>query len=124
MHVDINNLAGGAMAERINRELQKVAENVMDPNTKAESVRTVTISIKIKPNEARQIGTTDIDVKSSLAPAKGVPTQFIFDYDTEGNAVMKELSLSNDKNQLALNNSGEVVDGTGEAARSNVVGFR
>lgn len=124
MHVDINNLAGGAMAERINRELQKVAENVMDPNTKAEATRTVTISIKIKPNESRQIGTTDIDVKSSLAPAKGVPTQFIFDYDTEGNAVVKELNLSNDKNQLALNNSGEVVDGTGDATHSNVVGFR
>ncbi|MGG1673295.1 hypothetical protein ACIFOE_22190 [Paenibacillus sp. NRS-1783] len=50
MKVDISNLAGRAMAERINRELKKVAENVMDPNTKAEAVRTVTVTIKIKPN--------------------------------------------------------------------------
>lgn len=121
MQVDINNLAGGAMAERINRELQKVAENVMDPNTKAEAVRTVTVSIKIKPNDARQIGTTDIDVKSSLAPAKGVPTSFVFDFDKEGKAVMKELSLSGDRNQLAVNDQGTVVDGTGEVPLQNVV---
>lgn len=114
MLININNLAGGAMAERINRELLKVAENVMDPNTKAEAVRTVTISIKIKPNEARQIGITDIDVKSSLAPAKGVPTSFVFDYDKDGKAVMKELNTGNDRDQLAFNDSGKVVDGTGE----------
>lgn len=115
MQVDINNLAGGAMAERINRELQKVAENVMDPNTKADAVRTVTISIKIKPNEARQMGVSDIEVKSSLAPAKGVPTAFVFDYDREGKAVLKELKTGNDQNQLAMNDNGAVVDGTGES---------
>ncbi|MNO15492.1 hypothetical protein D3C76_51580 [compost metagenome] len=123
MHIDINNLAGGAMAERINRELQKVAENVLDPNTKAEAVRTVTISIKIKPNDARQIGSSDIDVKSSLASAKGVPTQFVFDFDKEGKAVMKELNLSKDPNQMALNDTGEVVDGTGASPNGKVVGL-
>lgn len=123
MQVDINNLAGGAMAERINRELNKVAENVLDPNTKAEAVRTVTISIKIKPNEARQIGQTDIEVKSSLAPAKGVPTQFVFDFDREGNAVLKELNLSNDRDQMALNDAGDVVDGTGTSPNGKVVGM-
>ena len=123
MKVDINNLAGGAMAERINRELAKVAENVMDPNTKAEAVRTVTITLKIKPNEARQMGQTDIEVKSSLAPAKGVPTQFVFDFDKEGKAVMKELNLSNDRDQMAMNDNGEVVDGTGATPNPKVVGL-
>jgi hypothetical protein len=121
MNVDINNLAGGAMAERINRELKKVAENVMDPNTKADAVRTVTVQIKIKPNEARQIGNTEIEVKSSLAPAKGVPTQFVFDFDRDGKAVMKELNLSSDQNQMAMNDAGEVVDGTG--SNPKVVGL-
>jgi hypothetical protein len=121
MNIDINNLAGGAMAERINRELQKVAENVLDPNTKAEAVRTVTVSIKIKPNDARQIGSTDIDVKSSLAPAKGVPTSFVFDFDKEGKAVMKELQIGTDKNQLGFTDSGNVVDGVGESVESRKV---
>lgn len=121
MNVDIEKLAGGAMAERINRELQKVAENIMDPNTKADAVRTLTISIKIKPNETRQMGAAEIEVKSSLVPAKGVPTMFVFDFDKEGKAVMKELSTGNDRDQLAFNDSGHVVDGTGENVGSNKV---
>lgn len=124
MNVDIANLAGGAMAERINRELQKLAENVMDPNTRADAVRTLTISIKIKPNEARQLGAADIEVKSSLVPAKGVPTAFVFDFDKDGKAIMKELNTGNDRNQLAMNDNGAVVDGTGESVEnSKVVGM-
>ncbi|MGG4096175.1 replication terminator protein [Paenibacillus lautus] len=121
MNVDIAKLAGGAMQERINRELKKVAENILDPNTKADAVRTVTISIKIKPNEARQMASSDIEVKSSLAPAKGVPTAFIFDYDKEGKAVMKELSTGQDRDQLAMNDAGEIVDGVGEMPSPKVV---
>lgn len=124
MNVDIAKLAGGAMQERINRELKKVAENILDPNTKADAVRTVTISIKIKPNEARQMASSDIEVKSSLAPAKGVPTAFIFDYDKEGKAVMKELSTGQDRDQLAMNDAGEIVDGVGETPSAKVVNGR
>ncbi|CAM3318854.1 MULTISPECIES: replication terminator protein [Paenibacillus] len=121
MNVDIAKLAGGALAERVNRELKKVAENILDPNTKADAVRTVTISIKIKPNEARQMAASDIEVKSSLAPAKGVPTAFIFDYDRDGKAVVKELNTGHDRDQLAFNDAGEVVDGVGEPPTSKVV---
>ncbi|WP_082112456.1 hypothetical protein [Paenibacillus sp. DMB20] len=124
MNVDIAKLAGGAMQERINRELKKVAENILDPNTKADAVRTVTISIKIKPNEARQMASSDIEVKSSLAPAKGVPTAFIFDYDKEGKAVIKELSTGQDRDQLAMNDAGEIVDGVGETPSPKVVNGR
>lgn len=113
MQMDVNNIAGGAMAEKINIELRKLAENVMDPNTKAEAVRTVTISIKIKPNETRQIGASEISVKSNLAPSKGIPTSFMFDYDNDGKAVMKEL-MTKDPNQLIVNNDGDVADATGK----------
>lgn len=124
MNVDIAKLGGGALGERFNRELQKLANNVMDPNTKAEAVRTVTVSIKIKPNATRQVGDADIEVKSSLAPATGVPTSFVFDYDKDGSAVIKELNTSPDRDQLAISDSGKVVDGTGEeATNSKVVGM-
>lgn len=117
--IDINSIGGGALAEKVNIELRKLAENVLDPNTKAEAVRTLTIQIKIKPNETRQIGTSEIIVKSSLVPSKGIPTMFVFDYDREGKAVTKELQ-NHDRNQLQVNNDGEVTDGTG-APVSNVV---
>ena len=117
MEISIDQLAGGGLTERINRELAKVAENVLDPNTKADAVRTLTITLKIKPDENRQVGTAEFAVKSSLVPAKGLPSAFVFDFDNEGKAVMKELNLSKDRNQSALADNGEVVDGTGAPLR-------
>lgn len=114
MEINLNELAGGGLSDRINRELQKVAENVLDPNTKADAVRTLTITLKIKPNENRQVGTAEFVVKSALVPPKGLPSMFVFDYDSEGKAVLAELKTGNDPNQTAMNDSGEVVDGTGK----------
>lgn len=115
MEVDINALSGGALAEKVNIELRKIAENVLDPNTKPDAVRTLTVTIKIKPNETRQIGAADIQVKSSLAPSRGIPTSFVFDFDHDGKAVLKELtSGATDPNQLQIGNDGAVADGIGK----------
>jgi len=112
MQVDINSLSGGALTEKVNIELRKLAENVLDPNTKPDAVRTLTIQIKVKPNENRQVGTSEMTVKSQLAPSKGIPTSFVFDFDAEGKAVMQEL-ITGDRNQLIINNNGDVSDDTG-----------
>lgn len=114
MNIDFNTLSGGALAEKLNIELQKLAANILDPNTEAKATRSVTVKITIKPNEKRQIGESDISVTSAPAPAKAIPTSFIFDWDRDGKAVMKELVTdAQDKDQLAFNNAGETMDGTG-----------
>jgi hypothetical protein len=110
--ISIDTIAGGALVEKLNIELRKLAENVQDPNTKAETVRTVTVTLKIKPDETRQIGATEINVKSSLAPSKGIPTSFVFDFDHEGNAVMKELQ-ARERNQMIIDDQGDVADDVG-----------
>lgn len=111
--LSIDKLAGGALAEKLNIELRKLAENVKDPNTKADAVRTVTVTIKVKPDENRQFSTTEISTKSTLAPAKGIATNFIFDFTKEGKAVVKEL-ITNDPNQLVINNGGNVATPDGK----------
>lgn len=121
--ISIDSIAGGALVEKLNIELRRLAENVQDPNTKADAVRTVTIQIRVKPDETRQIGSTEISVKSSLAPSKGIPTSFVFDLDNEGNAVVKEL-LTRDKNQMIMNDQGEVADATGEPLKVVAGKFR
>lgn len=112
MPISIDTMAGGALVEKLNIELRKLAENVKDPNTNAGTARTITVSIKVKPDETRQLGVTEISVKSSLAPARGIPTSFVFDFDREGKAVMKEL-LSQEQNQLRVDDEGEVTDHVG-----------
>lgn len=110
--ISIDTIAGGALAEKLNIELRKLAENVQDPNTKAEVVRTVTVTLKIKPDETRQLGATEINVKSSLAPSRGIPTSFVFDFDHDGKAVMQELK-SRDRNQMMVDNDGDLADDVG-----------
>lgn len=115
MNININELSGGALSEKVNIELRKLAANVLDPNTEAKATRTMTIKITIKPNEKRQVGDVDISVTSSPAPAKAIPTSFIFDFDKDGSAVVKELVTdAQDVNQMAFNNQGDVTDGAGQ----------
>ena len=111
--ISIDQLAGGGASERIQRELNKIAENVLDPNTKADATRTLTIQLTIKPNKQRQVGDAELVVKSSLASAAGLPTSFIFDWDKDGKPVMAEMNTGKDPNQTAISDKGEVVDGIG-----------
>lgn len=119
--ISLDSIAGGGLAEKLNIELRKLAENVLDPNTKATASRTVTATITFKPNETRQLGAAEISVKSSLAPSNGIPTSFVFDFDSDGKAVVKEL-MTRDPNQLIINNAGSIADATGQPLQNVVNG--
>ena len=66
--------ANGAFTSQINRELEKVTENIQDPNTDATAKRRITVVIEFKPNDARNFVTTGVQAKSTLAPALGAVT--------------------------------------------------
>lgn len=83
--------AGGAMAEKLNAELQNVLNNIADPNTDHKKARKVQMTMTLKANENRGLATVVVDVKSTLAPSKGVETQMLIDFDVTGNVVGAEL---------------------------------
>lgn len=66
----IETVAGGSVPERFEAELEKVIENVMDPNTKPDAQRRIRIDVKIKPTEDRSNGTVSVEVSSKLAGQK------------------------------------------------------
>lgn len=127
--LDLNTIAGGALAEKLAIEFQRVAQNIADPNTKAEAVRSVTVVIKIKPDETREIAVSEINCSSKIAPAKGIPTKFIIDQDNNGQAVIAELA-SGTKNQMMIDLDGDLADDRGNkvqaetAQNDKVVAFR
>lgn len=82
-------LAGGAVIEALDYELQRALDNIIDPNTKAEAVRTVTLQIKIKPNDARSKAAVSFIAKSTLQPAQAVDTD-VYIFDQKGHAVATE----------------------------------
>lgn len=73
-HMDMEKFANGAFTSQINRELEKVTENIQDPNTDATAKRRITVVIEFKPNDARNFVTTGVQAKSTLAPALGAVT--------------------------------------------------
>jgi hypothetical protein len=73
-HVSLISLSNGAGVEMFNRELEKVLENICDPNTKATAAREITLKVTFKPNEDREVGVVDISSSAKLAPVKSVGT--------------------------------------------------
>lgn len=73
-HMNMEEFANGALTQQINRELEKVTENVQDPNTDAKAKRRITVTIDFKPNEARDFVPVGVRANSTLAPALGAVT--------------------------------------------------
>lgn len=48
-HFDLEKFAGGSFSAQVNRELEKVTNNIQDPNTDATAVRKITVTISLKP---------------------------------------------------------------------------
>ncbi|MDZ5712265.1 replication terminator protein [Jeotgalibacillus haloalkalitolerans] len=126
--IDFNSFADGAASEKINREIQRVLENIDDPNTDHKAKRTVTLTLTMTADEKRELVTTDVQVKSKLAPAKSVGSTLILGHDN-GKVVGAELK-SGAKGQTYWNEDGELAEDTGEviedeeAGEEKVVDFR
>jgi len=65
--VTLTTLAGGGAVELFEHEFKKVLANILDPNTDAESKRSVTLEVVIEPHESRESGAIVVKVKSKLA---------------------------------------------------------
>lgn len=110
--IKLESLADGSISERFKQELDKVLANIADPNTTAKTVRKITVSLSIKPNENRETAEVSIQATSTLAPAKEVMTTFIMDRDNDGKVVGAELR-SGQRGQTYLDDDGDLADDTG-----------
>jgi hypothetical protein len=82
----LDELMDGALTERFNREMDRVLQNVFDPNTDPEAKRQIQIIIEIAPNETRDAAKFKVDVKSETAPP--VPmVQMCFLYQNDSGTV-------------------------------------
>ena len=72
--VTLTNLADGAALELFQEALTSVLRNISDPNTDAGAVREITLKVKIKANEERQVGDVSVSAAAKLASLKGVKT--------------------------------------------------
>ena len=73
-HIDLEQFAGGKLSVQLNKALEKITENVQDPNTDAQKVRKINVSISFRPNDERNFVATTAETKLSLAPELGATT--------------------------------------------------
>ncbi|MCB5934465.1 replication terminator protein [Caldibacillus thermoamylovorans] len=90
--LQLSQLANGAIQEKLDYQLEKVFENIHDPNTKAEAKRTITIKLEFVPDENRQTIKVNCDMSHNLANVKGVSMTVLTGKDlSNGKIEAKEL---------------------------------
>lgn len=80
-YINLETLAGGAFAEKLNEALKQVAENIQNQNTDATAKRGITVNIKFAPNKTRQLVNTSISVTTKLAATEAIDTQMVMGFD-------------------------------------------
>lgn len=67
----LDTVCNGAARELFQQELDRVLRNVLDPNTKAEEKRSITLTLTMHPSEDRDSIKMVLDSKAVLAPNRG-----------------------------------------------------
>lgn len=110
--LDLQTFAGGALAEKLQVELEKVYANIADENTDPKRKRKVTVTLTIQGNEKRDLAEVFLEVKSTLAPMIGTSTDVMIGMQN-GKVVGKELR-SGIPGQMYIDDQAEVRTDTGE----------
>lgn len=126
ININLEDLANGAVKEKLSHALAEVANNIMDQNTDATKARKVTLVISMKPDEMREVISTTVDVKTTLTPEVGVGTTLLVGKD-KGQPVINELK-SGIRGQEYIDDNGELRHDTGELVdedkKSDPIDFR
>lgn len=112
---NLETLANGAFAERVNQAVKEVMENIADPNTPWKTKRKVTIEMTFEAKEDRDITTIDIVAKAKLAPRESIHTKILIDKDMDGEIIGAEF-----KKQIPGQTMMKVDNETGEILSTGV----
>ncbi len=70
-------MAQGAFEERVDYEMSRVIDNIMDINTDPTAKRKITLTITLTPDKARRIIKVNVTATSKLAPTDPVETSLL-----------------------------------------------
>lgn len=87
----IMRMARGAFEERVDYEMDKVIQNILDPNTKATAKRKITLTIELTPDDERRQIQVSVTAKSTLAATNPVATSLYVTDDDPGVLVPHEV---------------------------------
>lgn len=92
MEKSILDMARGAISERVDYEMGRVMENIMDPNTSATAKREISLTIKLAPDDERAVISVSVEAKSKLAPTTPIKTALYAHADSFGEFHVMEMT--------------------------------
>lgn len=102
MEIKLEELAGGAFQENVQKAVEKVVANLLDPNTPWKNKRAVTAKITFTQNEDRDDCSCDISVETKLAAVKPMETKFAIGKDLKSGEVYAQEYGRQIRGQLTL----------------------
>lgn len=101
--LELDSLARGAVRERFDHAVLQAVDNILDPNTTAKAARTITITLKMVPDENREMVALTASVKTALQPRAAVAAILMVGHnDVTGEAVVKEYAPGTNPGQHTL----------------------
>lgn len=86
-------MAQGAFQERVDYEMQRCVDNILDVNTKATAKRKITLTIELTPDDDRRQIRVNVVAKATLAATNPVATSLCVTTDGNGEMVVAEMVL-------------------------------
>lgn len=77
-------MAQGAFQERVDYEMQRCVDNILDVNTKATAKRKITLTIELTPDDDRRQIRVNVVAKATLAATNPVATSLCVTTDGNG----------------------------------------
>lgn len=84
-------MAKGAIQERVDYEVSRVVDNILDMNTEAKVKRKVVLTIVMVPDDDRQVVKIEASAKSTLAPVTPIGTSLVITADKNGEMMLAEI---------------------------------
>lgn len=105
-------MAGGALQELFDHELDRIIENISDPNTSIKKARKITLELKFTPmDDNRDLVGVEIIPKTTLAPTEGATTKMVIGTDGEtlvaceyGNQIKGQMVLDGETGEVVEDN--------------------
>ena len=87
----ILSMAQGAIEEKVDYEVSRVIDNILDLNTKPDAKRKVTITLEFTPDAERKRIAISATAKSTLVPTAAAVTAMMVTTDGNGELVVAEM---------------------------------
>lgn len=84
-------MAMGAIEERVDLEMSRIIDNIVDPNTKATGKRSLVVKIDLVPDDERQTVHVSATAKSALVATNAVTTSLYITADHNGEMAVVEM---------------------------------